>query len=35
MGGFYFFGALILTFLLGVGLLSLGAYILWKLIKMR
>lgn len=35
MGGFYFLGGLILTFLLGVGLLSLGAYKLWKLIKMR
>ncbi|CAI6268989.1 hypothetical protein NRS6167_10420 [Bacillus subtilis] len=35
MGGFYFFGSLILAFLIGVGLLSLGAYTLWKLIKMR
>ncbi|MGK9160845.1 hypothetical protein [Bacillus subtilis] len=34
MGGFYFFGGLILAFLIGVGLLSLGAYMLWKLIKM-
>lgn len=35
MGGFYFFGGLILAFLIGVGLLSLSAYMLWKLIKMR
>ncbi len=35
MGGFYFFGGLILAILLGVGLLSFGAYTLWKLIKMR
>ncbi len=35
MGGFYFFGGLILAFLIGVGLLSLGAYMLWILIKIR
>ncbi len=31
MEEFYFFGGLILAFLLGVGLLSFGAYTLWKL----
>ncbi|CAI6263457.1 hypothetical protein NRS6103_11600 [Bacillus subtilis] len=35
MGGFYFFGGLILAFLIGVGSLSLGVYMLWKFIKMR
>ncbi|WP_458104657.1 hypothetical protein [Bacillus sp. PK3-136] len=30
MGGFYFFGGLVLTFLFGVGLLSLGTYTLWR-----
>lgn len=31
MGGFYFFGSLILAFLLGLILLSFGVYKLWKL----
>lgn len=31
MGGFYFFGSLILVFLLGLSLLSFGVYKLWKL----
>ncbi|MFC9655461.1 hypothetical protein ACFVIX_06445 [Bacillus subtilis] len=30
MGGFYFFSGLVLAFLFGVGLLSLGAYMLWR-----
>jgi len=31
LGGFYFFGGLILVFLLSLGLLSFGVFTLWKL----